>query len=173
VVVGHSFGGQTAWLFSGPTFDDAAIDTRCAGNPPCDEAGRDAYRDIPGDPRVVAVAPMAGDAGTELVAESGWAGMRGPVLYMTGTEDFDGAPQYARTAAGDVTWLEVDGACHESFTSTGVPCPTLDKAEGHTAIATYLEAFVAAHALGSEEPAVVSVLDGTTEVSAAISVHRD
>lgn len=165
IVVGHSFGGQTAWFFAGPTFDAAAIDQRCAEGVPCTDAERAAYGERPFDPRVAGVAPLAGDAGDGWVSDEGWATMDRPVLYMTGTEDFDGAPQFGRTSEGDVRWVELDGACHESFTSTDVPCATLDKEEGLEVVDRFLRAFVWQVALGAEGPGIDTVLDGTEEVS--------
>ena len=172
LVTGHSFGGQTSWLFAGPQFDPAAIDIRCAQDPPCTPEQRAAFDVAPGDPRVVAVAPMAGDAGVDLVSDGGWAAMHGPVLYFTGTEDFDGAPQFERTGEGEVTWVEVEGACHESFTSTALSCSTLDKEAGLTLVGTWLQAFAARTLLGSSDPSVIALLDGATSISPLATVHH-
>jgi predicted dienelactone hydrolase len=173
LVTGHSYGGQTSWLFSGPTFDPIAIDQRCQdASPPCDAEERAAFDALPGDPRVVAVAPLAGDVGVDLAADSGWSTMHGPVLYMTGTLDFDGGPMFQRASEGAVTWAEVDGACHESFTSTALGCDGLPKDEGLTLVARWIQAFAAWTLLGSDEPDVVGVLDGSSPVSDRVTVHR-
>ncbi len=164
LVFGHSYGAQTSWLLGGPTFDPAAIEARCeASELGCTEAEVAAYTERAVDPRVVAVAPFAGSAGTDLVAESGWATLDRPVLYMTGSEDGDGTEAFTRASAGDVTWVELAGGCHESFTTTTIPCD-LDKTLSLTVTATYLADFAVHEVLGSEDEAVLGVLDGSIVV---------
>lgn len=169
-VFGHSYGGQTAWLMGGPTLDMAAVESmRCADQ--CTEAELAAYAEGVGDPRVVAVAPMAGQVGDNLVAADGFADIDVPVLYMTGSEDFDGQPHFDRAAAvEDLTWVEIEGGCHETFTATELPCAGVDKEEGLRIVSTYLTALGWQAVLGVDEGS--GVLDGSTEVSGLVTLSR-
>lgn len=167
LVFGHSYGGQTSWLLSGPTFDAAAIDARCAASAlGCTDAEVAAYTERSVDPRIVAVAPLAGSAGTDLVADEGWATMDRPVLYMTGAADNDGSEPSARASEGDVTWVELAGGCHESFTATTLPCD-LDKELGLGIVATYLTAFGSHYVWGWDDG---GILDGTVQVDPVATI---
>ncbi|GDX78702.1 hypothetical protein LBMAG42_05130 [Deltaproteobacteria bacterium] len=171
-VFGHSYGGQTSWLLGGPTFDATAIATACASSElGCTEAEEAAFAERAVDPRVVAVAPLAGTVGTNLVADAGWESLDRPVLFMTGSADGDGTEAFTRAAAGDVTWVELAGGCHESFTSTVVPCD-LDKTLGLTVAATYIADFATREVLNSEDATVLGVLDGSVEVDAIATLQR-
>lgn len=165
LVVGHSFGGQTSWLISGPTVDAAGADAQCQGGVPCTQAERSAYDADFSDSRIAAVAPLAGDVSAELVPESGWADVDVPILYQTGSEDFDGTPMFQRAAATDLRWVAIDGACHESFTSTDMTCATLDKEEGLGIVHEYLQAFASTHVLGTTDGRAAAILDGSESIS--------
>lgn len=169
LLLGHSMGGQTAWLLSGISFDPAAVDAACAERG-CTDAERAAFDAAPSDARVAAIVPLAGDAG-RLVADSSLAEMPVPGLYVTGTADFDGAPMAARAAGADLTWAEVAGACHESFTSSPVACDTLPAADGFTITATLAQAFALRTLRGVSGPGVDDLLDGSTPIHPALTLH--
>ncbi len=172
LVFGHSYGGQTSWLLGGPSFDAAAIGARCAGSEiGCTDAEKAAYAERAVDERIVAVAPLAGTAGSDLVAESGWDTLDRPVLFMTGSADGGGEDAFARTSAGDITWVNLEGGCHESFTATPIPCG-LDKTLGLTVAATYIADFAVREVLGSDDAEVLGVLDGTIPVDAIVTLSR-
>jgi predicted dienelactone hydrolase len=168
-VFGHSYGGQTAWLLSGPDFDPEAIAASCAGAGGCSDAEVAAFEARSVDPRVVAVGPMAGAAGTNLVAEVGWAAMDRPVLYLTGSADSDGSVAFDATSEGDVTWVEIEGGCHESFTATELPCD-VDKDLSLTITATYLTAFGSKAVWGWTGGD--AVLDGSEPVDPIATLRR-
>lgn len=169
LVMGHSFGGQTSWLAGGPSFDSAAIETRCNGECSADELA--AFNENPGDSRIAAVIPMAGDAGSDLVADAGFGDISVPVLYMTGSEDFDGQPRYERAAATpDLTWVDIEGGCHETFTSTVFACDGVDKDAGLEIVSKFATAQGWRSVLDSEEGA--STLDGSESVSDLVTVTR-
>lgn len=170
VVFGHSFGGQTSWLLSGVGFNQEVLDAACADGG-CTDQERAAFSTPTGDDRIVAVGPMAGSADSTLVDDSTWA-QATPVLYQTGTADNDGSGPYARAAAGDVRWLEIEGACHESFTATELACDTLPKEEGAAIVAAYSTAFGWATVLQSNSPDVTGVLDGSIVVSSRVAFHH-
>lgn len=168
LVIGHSFGGQTAWLAGGPSFDADAVASHCGGE--CTEAELAAYAESPGDPRVAAVVPMAGNVPESLVADAGFADLEVPVLYMTGSEDFDGQPHYERAAAAaDLTWVAIEGGCHETFTDTTLACG-VDKAEGLEIVSTYATAQGWRSVLDSEAGA--GILEGTEQVSPLVTLTR-
>jgi predicted dienelactone hydrolase len=170
LVLGHSFGGQTAWLLAGPTFDTAAIDARCdAGPPGCSDAERAAYDAPATDPRVVAVMPLDGFANSDLVATDGWATADRPILYLSQAGD-DTAFQTA--AAADLTWGSFEGSCHETFTNSPVSCSTFDKQEGIEATATFLTAFAATEVLERDDAAYTGILDGSTVVDSRVTLQR-
>ncbi|TNE90027.1 MAG: hypothetical protein EP330_09370 [Deltaproteobacteria bacterium] len=167
LVVGHSYGGQTSWLVGGPDFDADLVDAHCGTE--CTEAERAAYAENPGDPRVAAVVPMAGQA-SSLVAADGFASLDVPVLFMTGTADFDGQPHYdTASQAADLTWVELDGGCHETFTDTTLACD-VDKEEGLRIVSAFATAQGWRSVLDSEAGA--GILDGSESVSSIVTVTR-
>lgn len=168
VVLGHSYGAQTAWILSGVGFNADGADAACAGGK-CTAEERSAFDAPMGDSRIVAVEPMAGSASADLVDDTTWAGTT-PVLYLTGSEDGDGSEAYQRAAAANLAWVELEGGCHESFTSTTLPCDTLDKALATPIITEYSTAFAWTYVLGSDDDAISSVLDGSAEVSSLAAV---
>lgn len=157
LVLGHSYGGQTSWLLSD------------VGLMPSEEP---AFAAPLGDERIVAVGPMAGSAGADLVDDTTWGEVSVPILYQTGTNDNDGTDAFTRASAADVTWVELEGGCHESFTATQLPCETLPKEEAAPIVAAYTMAFGWAHVLESSESAVTEILDGTTNVSDRVTFHH-
>jgi len=170
LVLGHSFGGQTAWLLAGPTFDTAVIAERCdASELGCSDAERASYDAPVSDPRVVAVMPLDGFAGDDLVATEGWATADRPILYLSQAGDGDDGP-FAAAAAADVTWGRVEGACHETFTNSPLLCDTFDKEEGLTLTAAYLTAFAARHVLGLEAAPYDGILDGSTVIDDRVTL---
>lgn len=170
VVLGHSFGGQTAWLMAGPTFDADTIAARCAEqDPPCTQAELDAYAAPATDPRVVAVMPMDGFAGDDLVNTAGWESADRPVLYLSKAEEGDTVP-IETAAAADVIWGRFDGACHETFTASPVNCSTWEKEDGWDDVAQFLTAWVARHQLGLDGAPWDGVLDGSTVVDKRITI---
>ena len=172
LVMGHSFGGQTASLLAGPEFDAEAIDARCASAAEgCTEAERAAFDSRIDDPRVVAVMPLDGFASTELVSAAGWAAADRPILYLARSQEGD-EEQFLTASAAEITWARFEGACHETFTSTEVVCETFDKEEGLDDTAAYLTAFAATQVLGLEEAPYTGILDGSTVVDERVTVRR-
>ena len=171
VVAGHSFGGQTAWLLAGPTFDTATVEARCDSDVlGCSEAERQAFSTSPGDARVVAVMPLDGFADTDLVAPSGWETASVPILFLSKAEDGDSHP-IETAAAADLTWARFEGACHETFTNSPVQCSTFDKQEGQELTAAFLTALAATTVLGLEGSPYAGILDGSTSLDARITVQ--
>ncbi len=173
LVMGHSFGAQTTWLFSGATLNPTEILARCDADPtqPECEYAAEAYSGSVDDPRVAAVLPLDGSAGQDLVADAGWATATRPILMLSqsSSNPSDSAFSHAALAA-DVTWVQVAGACHESFTSTAIPCPGLDKTEGLQITGRFVTAFASIQILGIQDPHALGVIDGTQDISAKLTI---
>lgn len=166
LVIGHSFGGQTAWLMSGPEFDPATLDARCA-EAGCSDAERAAFDERVDDPRVNAVLPLDGFAHTDLVTATGWAAADRPILYLSQPGD----EAFTTAAAAGPTWVEFAGSCHESFTDTPVPCETFDKEESMDLVAAYASAFAANVQLDLADPDAAALLAGETVLDERLTVH--
>ena len=172
LVLGHSYGGQTAWLLAGPTFDVATIESRCdADATGCTDAERAAFEGSPGDPRIVGVLPLDGFADESLVAPAGWAAAQPPILYLSKSQDGDDGP-ITTAAAADVTWARFEGACHETFTGSPVTCAEFDEEEGLDLVADFVTAFAAERVLGLTGAPYDGVLDGSTVLDERITVRR-
>ena len=168
IISGHSFGSYPTWGVLGATYDEASIDSACTGGGglptgACTPAQRDAF--LSGDlddARVVGAIPMAGTIRRSFFGVEGHRTVRGPVLFMSGTNDQVGQQgQWDSMDQIDFTWIEVEGGCHQTF-ATGV-CVTLDSAEGFGIVDTYALAFARSLLLGDDT--VAGILDGTTTVS--------
>jgi len=171
LVMGHSFGGQTAWLLAGPTVDAAAVEASCdASALGCSAEERALFADWPGDTRVVGVLPMDGFADTDLVAPAGWGDAQVPIVYLNRSGEGDDHP-FETAAAADVTWARFEGACHETFTSTALPCEGFDKEEGEDLVAAWLTAFAARQVLGLQGAPYDGILDGSTSLDPRITVQ--
>lgn len=171
LVAGHSYGGHTAWIAGGPELDLAAIEAGCAPN--CVQSELDAYAMYEPDSRVVGVVALDGGIGATRVADAGFASMIAPMLFMTPTDDAADEALFTRSAGADVTWVQLAGACHESFTGT-LTCPTLELSTSLPITATYAIAFGIRHVLQSNDAALLDILDGTTEVDPVVTFdHHD
>jgi predicted dienelactone hydrolase len=170
LVVGHSYGGQTSWLFSGPTLDSATLNQQCdAGTPACTDAERAAFELPMTDPRVVAVMPLDGFAGSDIVAPEGWESADLPILYLSQAGD-DTA--FKTASSTNLIWGSVEGSCHETFNNSPILCESFDKAEGLDLTAAFLTAFASVHVLGRAEETYTGVLNGTTVVDERVTLYR-
>lgn len=169
LVGGHSYGGLTAWIVGGPALDLDAIAARC--EPDCVEAELDAYRMYSPDPRVVGVVALDGGISTDFVADAGFAAMTVPALFMTPTGNPTDMALFQRSTAADVTWIQLEGGCHHSFTGE-LGCPTLPLSTSLPITATYMLAFGIHTVLQSEDPDVLDILDGTTLVDPPVTYAR-
>ena len=168
ILSGHSFGSYSTWAGLGATFDETLIDSACGGGGAlptgqCTAEQRAAF--LSGeldDARIVGVVPLAGTIRRSFFGDDGHRSVRGPVLFMSGTNDQVGQQdQWDGMDQIDFTWIELDGACHQTF-ATGV-CDTLDSAEGFAIVDTYALAF--ARSVLFDDAAVSGILDGTAVVS--------
>jgi hypothetical protein len=167
-----------------PHGDAAAIEAACAGTstefPTRTCTAEEAAVFLSGalvDDRFQAVLTLDGGI-RGLFGDTGHASMNGPVMAMRKPDD-GGSDQaeFDRMTGLDYTWVSVDGACHESFNlgievATMGPCETLDPQRGWDITATYALAFLRRHLLADDGEALTAILDGSTEVDAAVTLQQ-
>ncbi|MFM2160778.1 MAG: hypothetical protein RLZZ383_290 [Pseudomonadota bacterium] len=171
LAIGHSYGGQSAWLVGGARPQADAVAARCEGGA-CGPDGARALADGGKDARVVAIAPMAGTA-DGLVGAGGYAEVTAPVRQYTGSADFRADAQWAlaQTEGVDMTWLHVEGACHNSFITSPFGCETLAHDAGMTWLVQDVGAFATAAVLGSTDPDVGAILQGQAPTDVTVERH--
>lgn len=169
LTIGHSFGGQNAWILGGLPLDLDGIRERCGDN--CTEGDIAAFEAFTPDPRVVAGVSLENLIDSRLVLDESFAEMQTPMLHVSGTEGNDATELFSRAAEADMTWVSLIGGCHESPTGT-LACPTLDRQESLRTTSVYVVSFGTKHVLGSSDPAVMGILDGSVEVSTSAVLSR-
>lgn len=176
LLVGHSFGAHTAWSVAGARFDLDVIEENCrpGGSVPsgvCTEAELEVFASGVADRRVVAAVPMAGRIDRNWFGPAGHQSVEVPMMLLTGSEDDVGAEAQFETLIGvDLTWVDLDGGCHETF-NLGF-CNTLPRDEGYAITRAHALAFGRRHVLGDDAPDVVSLLDGTGTISDRTTFRR-
>lgn len=174
VMSGHSSGVFTSWAISGASFDVPSLEARCerdtyAGG--CTSAEIDAFAKGFRDSRVVTTIPMAGRLNSTWLGPTGYRSVDIPMLAMSASEDtVDALGQFEIVEGLDFTWIDIEGACHQTFTYAG--CPNIDDAEGQRIVATYALAFARHHVLGDDDPLVLGLLDGSIEISPLVAFAR-
>jgi predicted dienelactone hydrolase len=165
---GHSFGSYTVWGNVGAGYDADALVVQCGD---LNEAGcteEEFAFFLSGelaDPRVAAGITMAGAIGRGFFGEAGHLDVQIPLMLMSGTEDHDGIPESWESLQGmtALSWLELDGGCHQSF-ATGI-CSTLDTETGFGLINAYALALGRSAVLGDQSEEVSQILDGSLSLS--------
>jgi predicted dienelactone hydrolase len=171
LLTGHSYGTHTVWASAGATFDVPQIRQNCAPGA-CTEDEFAAFTTGVGDPRFVAGIPLAGAYRPEWFGNTGYQSVKIPLLQMTGTADkVDAAEVWDLTASVQLSWIELEGACHESF-ALGTACATLPTDEGYGIVDTYAMAFARYHVLGDRSAKVSGIVDGSQSVSQRVTFRR-
>lgn len=174
VLSGHSFGAYTVWASAGAEFDEptmrAACDTGGELADDCTDADLAVFLGGLHDSRVVAAIPMAG-------GDRGWFGGPGydavdvPVMLMTGGDDDVGAAALVDLISDvDLTWLDIEGGCHQLFGLGG--CDLISDEEGFPIVNTFALAFARRWLLDDDAADVAGVLDGSLEVSPRVTLTR-
>lgn len=170
VASGHSYGTHTMWASAGATFDVAGFGEACLADGSCTMAERDAFAAGVRDPRIVAVVPMAGAINRTYFGATGHQSVTIPILALTGTADPVGqAEQYASTAPLPMTWVDVEGACHQFF---AMGCDSDAEGDEDLVIGGFALAFARAHVLGDTSALVTDILDGTRVLSDRVHLVR-
>ncbi len=180
LVVGHSFGGYTAYALGGARYDLDTLTAACgAGTGPsafCSSFSEtEAAQFRPGlrDERLKAV--FAIDSGDfDLFGASGVGALSVPVLHMVASQSVAGGDRYwdALTTPARTRVVLKDGA-HNDFTDScgagaAIQCSALPAAQVLPMVRAYGLAFARASLLG--DTAVEPVLRGELEVSSGVEV---
>jgi predicted dienelactone hydrolase len=166
VLAGHSFGVHTVWASVGATFDVDRIRASCMPAGTCTDAELAVFAEGVGDPRIVAAMPIAGDLDEDFFGTTGHARVTVPLLSLTGSADgVDGAAQQAQVAPPvHLDWVEVEGACHNSFAVPTIECATIDSELASRVTWTHALAFARVHLLGDDDPVANGIVDGSRPV---------
>lgn len=171
-VSGHSHGVLTAWSIAGASFDN--IEAACAGEGglaegSCTDDELAAFQAGLGDDRVVEAVLLAGSIRRSLFGDTGHRSTHADLLSLSGSADQVGADdQFDTVDQLDLTWIELEGACHQTF-ALGT-CDTLDTDLGYAIVQTWTLAWLRGHLLGDDS--VAAILDGSQPVSEVESYHH-
>ena len=167
---GHSFGTHTVWSSAGAPFDVAAIEARCKPAGTCTEADLAAFRAGVHDKRVIAGLAMAGSPLPDWLGEHPEANVTIPIFYMTGTDDDVGqASFWNRSAPFPLTWVDVEGACHQYY---GIgKCPLIDDAKQVPIAGAFSLAFARKTLLRDTSANTADVLAGKKN-DAAVATYK-
>lgn len=164
IASGHSFGTHTMWASAGATFDVPSFEADPCGT--CTEEELVAFADGVGDPRIVGIIPMAGAINRRFFGDTGHESVSVPILSMSGTADPVGADvQFTTTAPLPVTWIDIEGACHQFF---ALGCEGDEPLDEDTIVGGFALAFARRHVLGDDSSQVTEILDGSRVLSARV-----
>lgn len=166
VLSGHSFGVHTVWASVGATFDVERLRASCMPAGTCTEAELAVFAAGVGDPRIVAAIPIAGDIDESFFGDTGHTSVTVPMLSMTGSADgVDGAAQQTQVSPPvALDWVEVEGACHNSFAVPTLACDTIDSDDASRITWTFALAFARVHLLADDDPIALGIAQGTTPI---------
>ncbi len=169
ILSGHSRGTYTVWAGLGAAFDLAVI---AAENPELSDGERAAFEGGLADGRVVAGIAMDGGYREGWFGPDGWRAVQLPLQMQSvpGAEKPDVQAIFDRAEGLDLVWVEVAGACHQTF-GLGL-CGTLEKERGFRISEVYALAFARRHLLGDDDPQTVGIVEGEVAVDAAATVTR-
>lgn len=158
LMTGHSRGTSTVWAIAGATFDEDNPESWC---PDCTPEQVSLFSDgsLTGAGTVAAL-PLAGTIRTSLFGDDGHRSVALPVMHLSGSEDDVGqAAEFDRLDGLDYTWVDFEGACHQTFTIGA--CSSLDTEDGWWLIESYALAFARYHVLDDRTAPVVEWVEGT------------
>ena len=176
---GHSFGTYSGWAAGGAAFEVARVRAACDDGSvaDCTEAQLQAFSGDLSEPRLSALVLMAG-AQRAFFANGGYDAVKAPVLMMSGTLNPVGNDVIYESASKlDITWVEVDGGCHQLFglgnTMLGGPeCAVLPDEPGFAVVNPWVLAYVRYHTLGDRSAEVTGIVEGTTSFSPLVHVKH-
>ena len=114
---------------------------------------------------------LAGTIRSAMFGAEGHLGVDIPFVTISGSADPVGQEEQFETRTGiDHTWIDLEGACHESFTYGA--CPTLPNEEGWHLISTYVLAMARYHVLGDRGEQVAGLVEGTAVLSDRVRIER-
>lgn len=177
---GHSFGTAAAWAVAGATFDLATIQAKCdAGDPgECSPEQIAVFSTDLSEERAKVVIPMAGGA-NDFFGAKGYDSAKVPVLLMTGSLDDVGADAlYSSVSGVDLTWVDVEGGCHQLFglgnsMLGGTECTELPDEEGFAIVNPWALTFARHHVLADQGDEVTGIVEGKTSLSPRVHVQHE
>ena len=170
VLSGHSFGASySTWASSGASYDNIeAVCWEGVGledpTTPCTEAQYAEFTSgLLQDPRVTVSIPMAGTDRKTFFGEEGYKQVHAPVFYISGSADNLEASeaQFQDLQDIDFRWLNIDGACHQSFTVGG--CPSMDTDLAYDILNYYILAYARQRLLQDDSADIDALLSGQVQ----------
>ena len=176
---GHSFGTYTAWAIGGATLNADWFHSSCTKGDvtDCTDAQLAVLAGDVSDKRAQVVLPLAGAPRSE-IGDASFDTAKVPVLQMSGSlNDVGDGPVFAEVSKVDLTWVDVDGGCHQlfglgnnSFVEPGVPCSQLPDEEGFSLVNPFALSYVRYHVLADRSDPVKGIVEGTTSLSPKVHV---
>ncbi|MCP4915437.1 MAG: hypothetical protein GY913_00810, partial [Proteobacteria bacterium] len=117
------------------------------------------------DARIAAGYPMDGNGGGYVTAD-GYNAVDVPMLMITAHEDGEADTGVWDVVTGDVSWVSLDGGCHQTFALGG--CSDMDTHRGYEVVNGYGLAFARKAVLGDNM--LEEILDGTQALDDAATV---
>jgi len=176
---GHSFGTYTAWALSGAPQEMSWYQTSCmnGGLAACDPTQLAVLAGDVSDPRAKVIIPLAGAPSSQFsIADYDQA--RTPMLMMSGSlNDVGDGPVYMGVTKLDVTWVVVDGGCHQLFglgnTVLGDPgCSVLPDEQGFALVNPWILSYARYHLLMDRTAVVKGLVEGTQSISPLVHVQH-
>ncbi len=169
---GHSFGSYDAWVAGGATLKSELVRAKCTSGDitHCTEEQIAVFDTDLSDRRAKIVMHLAG-VSSDFMDEGSHGATRVPVLMMSGSLDDVGAePAFAKSTKLDLTWVVVDGGCHQLFglgnMVVGKPeCAVLPDEKGFALVNPWILAYARYHVLADRTPTVRGLVEGTTSLS--------
>lgn len=175
IMSGYSFGVHSAWGVLGASFDTTLVAGHCAqsASGKCLDGYEAAYAKGFGDERIVAGVLMAGSIKRDWFGPMGHQSVKVPLMSLTGTADPVGAQeQYDAVTQVPMTWIDIEGACHNAFGIGGCDSGSFKAEEAYPIINGYVLAFSRRHLLN--DTSVEALLSGQMTLDAkARFKHRD
>lgn len=178
-VSGHSYGTYNVWAAAGAQYDMAALQKRCKDEwPDCQPELLAAFATPMAEPLFKTAIAMAGD-GSDVFGPQGKNAVKMPLLQMNGSLDDAGeAGLYDAVTAVDLTWVKVDGGCHQLFglgneSVGGEPaCAKLPSAEGFATIEPWILAWLRVKAFGETSGEAADIVSGKKVVSPRVTLKH-
>lgn len=168
LMTGHSRGAYTVWSVCGADADEDGVR---ADRPDATEAEVARFVEGFDDDRVVGCVPLAGSYRSGWFGPDGYIGVDEPVLVLSGSADNPDSMRSMWDALTeiDMTWVEVDGGCHETFGLNA--CDVLSPSESEIPVGTFVLAFGRHLVLGDTSDETMSILDGSRAVAPFVTVN--
>ena len=123
------------------------------------------------DDRIAGTIPMAGGGSVTWFGDEGLLTTSIPVLQMSGTEDSQAVEgMWERTEGLDLTWLQVEGGCHQLFAVGG--CQLVPTEEGFHIVSSYALAFARRQVLDDRSDRTLGLLDGSVDFDPRVTLQQ-